>query len=104
MISGRNAGQEFEEDEEGKPRGDLRHQWAAVAHRVGLEAVRMHDLRHTFASYGAGANLGLPMIGRLLGLKSTASTARYAHLAVDPQKQAADLIAGQIATAAGVGA
>lgn len=104
VIPGRNAGQELEEDEEEKPRGDLRHQWAAVAHRAGLDGVRMHDLRHTFASYGAGANLGLPMIGRLLGHKSTASTARYAHLAVDPQKQAADLIAGQIASAAGVAA
>lgn len=104
VIPGRNAGVEREEGEEEKPRGDLRNQWVAVAHRAGLQGVRMHDLRHTFASYGAGANLGLPMIGKLLGHKSTASTARYAHVSVDPEKQAADLIAGQIATAAGVGA
>lgn len=101
VIPGRNAGDELEEGEEEKPRGDLRNQWAAVARRAELDGVRMHDLRHTFASYGAGANLGLPMIGKLLGHKSTASTARYAHLAVDPQKQAADLIAEQIAAAAG---
>jgi integrase len=101
VIPGRNAGKELEPGDVEQPKGDLRNQWAAVAHRAGLNGVRMHDLRHTFASYGAGANLGLPMIGKLLGHKSTQSTARYAHVAVDPQKQAADLVAGQIASFAG---
>ena len=54
--------------------------------------LRLHDLRHSFASIGAGAGLGLPIIGALLGHAQPGTTARYAHLAADPLKQAADLI------------
>ncbi len=65
--------------------------------RVSIADVRLHDLRHTFASVGAGASLGLPLVGALLGHKQTATTERYAHLANDPVKQAAGVIAGHIA-------
>jgi integrase len=41
--------------------------WEAVARRAGLDGVRLHDLRHTYASFGAGGGLGLPIIGKLLG-------------------------------------
>ena len=50
-----------------KPRSDLKRPWAQLTKRAGLAGVRIHDLRHTFASVGAGANMSLPMIGRLLG-------------------------------------
>lgn len=55
----------------------------------GISDVRLHDLRHTFASYAAGMGHSLPMIGRLLGHSQPATTARYAHLAHDPVQQAA---------------
>ncbi len=61
--------------------------------------MRLHDLRHSFASAGAGAGESLVLIGSLLGHRSTATTARYAHLSSDPLKAAADRIAGHIAAA-----
>jgi integrase len=71
-----------------RPRHDLNHQWRAVTKRAGLDGVRLHDLRHTYASFGAGGGLGLPIIGRLLGHRVPATTARYAHLADDPLRRA----------------
>jgi hypothetical protein len=71
--------------------------WAAIRRRAGLDGVRLHDLRHSYASVGAGAGLGLPIIGRLLGHKQAATTARYAHLADDPLRRASELIAAHIA-------
>jgi integrase len=50
-------------DDPGKPRADLKRPWEAVAKRAGLSGVRLHDLRHTYASFGAGGGLGLPIIG-----------------------------------------
>jgi integrase len=64
-----------------------------------LEGVRLHDLRHTYASFGAGGSLGLPIIGRLLGHTQAATTARYAHLDNDPLRRAAEAIGGRIAAA-----
>jgi integrase len=84
---------------EGRPRADLKKPWAAVAKHAGLEGVRLHDLRHSFASIGAGASLGLPIIGKLLGHTQPATTARYSHLDADPLHRAANLIGGHIAAA-----
>ncbi len=50
----------------GAPRADLHRPWKAVRKAAGLDGVRIHDLRHSFASFGAGASLGLPIIGKLL--------------------------------------
>ena len=61
--------------------------------------VRLHDLRHTYASFGAGSGLGLPIIGRLLGHTQAATTARYAHLDNDPLRRASEAIGGKIAAA-----
>jgi integrase len=68
---------------EGAPRADLKKPWAAVCKAAGLEDVRLHDLRHSFASVGAGASMGLPIIGKLLGHSQAATTHRYAHLDAD---------------------
>jgi integrase len=54
-----------------KPRSDLKRPWQVVTKRAGLEGVRIHDLRHSFASLGAGSGLGLPIIGKLLGHATT---------------------------------
>jgi integrase len=84
-----------------KPRADLQRPWALVSKRAGLEGLRLHDLRHSFASVGAGSGLGLPIIGKLLGHTNSKTTERYAHLAVDPVRRAADDISAQIANAMG---
>ncbi len=83
----------------GKPRADLQRPWAAVIGTAGLPGLRLHDLRHSFASIGAGASLGLPIIGKLLGHSQPATTARYAHLDADPMRRAVDTIGATISAA-----
>jgi integrase len=82
-----------------RPRSDLKRPWDAIINRADLTGVRLHDLRHTYASFGAGGGLGLPIIGRLLGHTQAATTARYAHLDNDPLRRASESIAGQIEAA-----
>lgn len=84
---------------DGAPRADLKKPWAAVCRAAGLEGVRLHDLRHSFASFGAGASLGLPIIGKLLGHTQASTTARYAHLDADPLRRAVDTIGATISAA-----
>jgi integrase len=86
-------------DDLAQPRHDLKRPWDAVTKHAGLVGVRLHDLRHTYASFGAGGGLGLPIIGRLLGHTQAATTARYAHLDNDPLRQASEAIASNIAAA-----
>jgi integrase len=86
---------------DGAPRSDLKKPWAAVGRAAGLEGVRIHDLRHSFASFGTGASLGLPIIGKLLGHSQPATTARYAHLDADPMRRAANTIGATISAAMG---
>jgi integrase len=86
---------------DGAPRVDLKKPWAAITKAAGLEGVRLHDLRHSFASVGAGASLGLPIIGKLLGHTQAATTHRYAHLDADPVRRAAETIGATIAAAMG---
>jgi len=88
-------------DDPEKPRADLKRPWQAVAKRARLDGVRIHDLRHTYASVGAGGGFGLPIIGKLLGHSQAATTARYAHLDNDPLRRASESIAGRIAEAMG---
>jgi integrase len=88
-------------DDADKPRADLKRPWQAVTKRADLEGVRLHDLRHTYASFGAGGGLGLPIIGKLLGHTQASTTARYAHLDNDPLRRAAESIGSRIAAALG---
>jgi integrase len=71
---------------------------------AGLTDARIYDLRHTFASVGAGGGLSLQIIGRLLGHTQSRTTQRYAHLADDPLREAANKIGGVIAGAGKQGA
>jgi integrase len=82
-----------------KPRVDLNKPWFAVKRAAKLEGLRLHDLRHTFASFGAGSSMGLPLIGKLLGHNQPSTTARYSHLAADPLRRAADTIGATIEAA-----
>lgn len=71
---------------------DLQPFWQRVRARAGLSEVRIHDLRHTFASTAIAAGHSLPIIGKLLGHTQVQTTARYAHLAAHPAMVAADSI------------
>jgi site-specific recombinase XerD len=83
----------------------LWHVWDFVRKEAGLDkAARLYDLRHTFASVGAGGGLSLPIIGRLLGHTQPRTTQRYAHLADDPLREAAEKITTVITGAGKPGA
>ncbi len=70
--------------------------WIELRKEANLEDVRLHDLRHSFASVGAGAGMSLPTIGALLGHRHAATTNRYAHLDQDPLKKANDEIGDRL--------
>jgi integrase len=84
---------------DGAPRVDLKRPWASITKAAMLDGLRIHDLRHSFASIGVGASMGLPIIGRLLGHSQPQTTARYSHLHADPLRRAADAIGSQISAA-----
>ena len=105
-------------EKKGKPRADLKRPWSAIVRAAGLAeaqpskdakvsklggrlrpSLRLHDLRHTFASLGVGSSLGLPVVGKLLGHSQASTTQRYAHLDADPLHRAANVIGAQIASA-----
>jgi integrase len=67
--------------------------WGIIRAAAGLDGVRFHDLRHSFASLLVGQGLSLPIIGRMLGHSKPATTARYAHLADAPLRDAAEKVA-----------
>ena len=71
--------------------------WQAVRSRAGLDGVRLHDLRHSFASRALALGEGLPMIGKLLGHARIETTSRYAHLARDSVRESAERVATSIA-------
>lgn len=71
---------------------NLKDPWGAIREAAGIEDVRIHDLRHSFASVGAAGGLSLPIIGAILGHTQSSTTQRYAHLADDPLRAAASQI------------
>ena len=71
--------------------------WRTLRTRAGLEDVRIHDLRHSFASRALALGESLPMIGKLLGHKQIETTARYAHLADDSVHASAERISKSLA-------
>ena len=75
----------------------ISHLWLAVRAKAELEDVRLHDLRHSFASRALALGETLPVIGKLLGHSDIETTARYAHLARDSLHEAAERIAGSLA-------
>ena len=70
----------------------IRKPWVNICKAAGLSELRLHDLRHSFASVGASDGLSLTVIGALLGHSNPMTTERYAHLAASPVHQAADQI------------
>ena len=74
----------------------LRHYWNSIREKAGLEDVRLHDCRHSYASRALALGEGLPTIGKLLGHRKIATTARYAHLMRDAEKVAATRVGDSI--------
>jgi integrase len=74
----------------------IRESWDAIREAAGIPDVRLHDLRHTFASISASSGASLPLIGAMLGHSSPTTTHRYAHLMDDPQRAAANRVAEAI--------
>ena len=109
----------FPGSQPGTHRADLKRPWTAIRRYARLEAddadgpgrsksksvsqgrpaVRIHDLRHSFASVGVGSSMGLPIVGKLLGHSQLRSTNRYAHLDTDPLHTSANVIGAQITAA-----
>ena len=75
----------------------LDHVWRSVREEAGLTGVRLHDLRHSFASRALALGEGLPVIAKLLGHARIETTARYAHLSRDSVRAAAERVADSIA-------
>ena len=81
---------------------DLQRPWRRIRARAGLSDVRIHDLRHTFASMGISVGGSLPIIGGLLGHRTPQATAVYAHLAADPLRQTTEQVGTVIGNAFGL--
>ena len=83
----------------GRPLVNLNKPWRRIRDKAGIPDIRMHDLRHSYASVGAAAGLGLPIIGALLGHTQASTTQQYAHLADDPLRAATQEIGRKIVEA-----
>jgi len=74
--------------------------WLAIRKAAGITNLRLHDLRHSFASLLASSGASLPLIGELLGHTQPQTTARYAHLFDDVQREAVERV-GKLLTGKG---
>jgi len=81
---------------QGQPIINIQKPWRRIRGLADLEDVRLHDLRHTFASVAVMNGMSLPIVGALLGHSKPQTTARYAHLAADPLREAAEMIGNKI--------
>jgi integrase len=79
---------------------EIKKSWRSVCRAAAITGLRIHDLRHSFASTLASGGASLPLIGALLGHSNPSTTARYSHLFDDPQRAAVERV-GAVITAAG---
>ena len=85
-------------------RVDLKKPWQAICKAANITGLRVHDLRHSYASFLVSAGLSLPVIGALLGHTQPGTTARYAHLHDDPLRKATERVGAIIEGAGKAGA
>lgn len=71
---------------------DMTKNWRTICKAAGIEDLRPHDLRHSFASQLASGGASLQLVGALLGHSNPVTTARYSHLYIDPQRQAVERV------------
>ena len=83
----------FPSDTPGQPVQEIRRFWKAIQTEADLPGVRVHDLRHTFASLLVSGGASLEMIGKLLGHTQMQTTQRYAHLMDSPLREGLDTVA-----------
>ena len=76
---------------EGKPVQEIKKAWDTIRKKSEFPDLRIHDLRHTHASHLVSSGLSLSIVGKLLGHTQASTTQRYAHLADEPLRQAAQL-------------
>ena len=82
---------------------NLKDPWRRLRKEAQIEDVRIHDLRHTFASYGVSAGFSLPVLGKSLGHRNVATTQRYAHLGDDPVRALVESVGKELAEQTGRG-
>jgi integrase len=85
----------------GQPIANLTKRWLRIRRRAELTDVRLHDLRHSYASLAAGRGGSLVMIGALLGHANPSTTQRYAHLSADPLRSLNEHVGAEIERALG---
>ena len=88
----------FPGNKPGQPLREIKKFWSAVMRKAGIANYRRHDNRHTYASHLVSSGLSLEIVGRLLGHTTTTTTKRYAHLADDPLRAAANRFGSKIAS------
>lgn len=79
-----------------KPIQDIKKAWHTISKNANLEKVRIHDLRHTHASHLVSSGLSLSIVGKLLGHTQASTTQRYAHLADEPLRNAAEFFGNKV--------
>ena len=84
------GGHVFKSSIQDKKLTTLRHVWKKICKLAGINDVRVHDLRHTYASYAVSKGYSLPVVSKMLGHADIKTTQRYAHLMDDPVNQAID--------------
>jgi len=90
----------FPADSKPGHRVTVQKSWLAICKAARIAGLRIYDLRHSFASLAVNQGASLPLIGALLGHASPTTTARYAHLFDDPQREAVELV-GKLVTGRG---
>jgi integrase len=97
MLSSRQSSQFLFPGRDGdQPIGDIKKSWGAICRKADVSGVRIHDLRHTYASHLVSAGHSLPIIGALLGHTQAQTTHRYAHLFDDPLRVATEQVASML--------
>lgn len=81
---------------DGMPLVDVKRTFCTACKEAGIVGLRIHDLRHTFASHLASAGTSLPILGALLGHTQTTTTARYAHLLDQPLRNATEILSSTL--------
>jgi integrase len=84
-------------DREGQHLVNLRKPWLRICKVARLRGVRIHDLRHSFASVGVNGGTSLPIFGKLLGHAKCSTTEKYSQLAADPVRAVNEAMGNQIA-------
>lgn len=102
VRTGRREGFVFPSRRSAERSFDVSQSWTLLRAKAGLKDVRLHDLRHSFASVAIRDGISLTLISRLLGHALPETTERYAHLADDAVTEAADRVCGAIAAGLGM--